>query len=300
MDRVRLPCLLALAAVLSSCGRGGAPSAPSPAVALSADDPPLARVGSVEIRRSQVAAQMRAGGQTERQALDELIHFELLARAAADSVSADDPEVRDAVDAMRVQRLIESELEPHLGRDDIPDDVLREVYDRAQKIFVHPRLVEVAMLNVYTGARMKPEPRAKAAATARALDEHLRASTGHSREEFESIALNPAWKDRKVQFSRVWQAVDDPFPAEVGRQVQRLAKPGDTTPMVAAETGFHIATYLGERPAEDISFADARPRLREQIHERWRTSRFLEFTQALAGSHTIEAFPERLTADSQP
>ncbi|HEY2899866.1 MAG TPA: peptidylprolyl isomerase [Polyangia bacterium] len=299
MDRVRLPCLLAVAMATSSCGRGGAPSAPSTAVAPSPDDPPLARVGAVEIRRSQVAAQMRAAGQTERQALDELIHFELLARAAADSVSPDDPDLRDAVDAVRVQRLIESELEPHLGRDDIPDNVLREVYDRAQKIFVHPRLVDVAMLNVYTGARMKPEPRARAAATARALAERLRASARHSQEEFEAIALDPAWKERKVQFSRVWQAVDDPFPAEVGQQVQRLAKPGDITSMVTAETGFHVATYLGERPAENISFADARARLREQIHGRWRMGRFLEFAQTLAASHTIEAFPERL-AEGQP
>ena len=298
MPRVRLPCLLAVA--LLSCERGGQPPSPSRRTAAEeAADPALARVGNIDVRRSQVAAEMRATGQSERQALDELIHFELLAIAAAESVPATDPDVQEAANAMSVQRLIETELEPHLGRTDIPDDVLRTVYDRAQKIFVHPRLVEVAMLNVYTGGRMKPEPRARAAATARALDEKLRATRQHSLDEFETIALDPAWKERKVQFSRVWQAIDDPFPAEVGRQVQRLAHLGDTTPLVTAETGFHVATYIGERPAENVSFADARERLRDQIYERWRATRFLEFSQALAGSHTIEAFPERLT-DNHP
>ncbi|MEA2699175.1 MAG: hypothetical protein QOI66_3446, partial [Myxococcales bacterium] len=103
-------------------------------------------------------------------------------------------------------------------------------------------------------------------------------------------------KERKVQFSRDWQAIDDPFPIEVGREVQRLTHVGQRTPLVTTETGFHVATYLAERPAENISFADAREKLRDQIFERWRTARFLEFTQALAGSHTIEADPDRLSA----
>src|SRR5690349_24285442 len=35
-------------------------------------------------------------------------------------------------------------------------------YERARSAFVHPRLVEIAILSVYTGARMKAEPRAQA------------------------------------------------------------------------------------------------------------------------------------------
>ncbi|HVR62083.1 MAG TPA: peptidyl-prolyl cis-trans isomerase [Polyangia bacterium] len=295
MRRLPAVCWAALAAALWSCTRGAAPREPTAPAAASRGDPALARVGDVDILRSDVAIQMRATHQTERQALDQLIRFELLARAAAASISPSDPDVRAATDAMLVQRLIERDLEPHLTKADIPDDVLRGVYERAQKVFVHPRLVEVAMLNVYTGARMKPEPRAKAAAVARALDAQLRRSPRHTVDEFESIALDPAWKERKVQYSRVWQAIDDPFPAAVGREVQRLRQPGDITPLITADTGFHVALYIDERPPENISFADARDRLRDQIYERWRTARFLEFAQAAAGAHSIEAYPEHLT-----
>ena len=295
MRRVRAGCALALAAALSACARGAAPVAETTRRAGTPDDPALARVGDVDILLSDVETQMRATGRTPRQALDDLVHFELLARAAAASISPSDPEVRAATDAVLVQRLLERDLEPHLARADIPDDVLRGVYDRALKIFVHPRLVEVATLNVYTGPRMKPEPRAKAAATARALDELLRRSPRHSVDELESIALDPAWKERKVQYSRVWQAIDDPFPAAVGREVQRLHQPGDITPMITADTGFHVATYLGERPPENVSFTEARERLRDQIFDRWRSARFLEFAQAAAGAHAIEAYPERLS-----
>ncbi len=291
MGRVRVRCVVAMVVALSSCTRGASPSLAPATRAATAADPALARVGDVAILRSDVATQMRATGQNERAALDDLIHFELLARAAAQSVSPADHDVRAATEAMLVQRYIETDLEPHLGKADIPDDVLRGVYDRALKIFVHPRLVDVATLSVYTGARMKPEPRARATAAAHALDELLRRSPRHTVDEFESIARDPAWKERKVQYSRTWQAIDDPFPAEFGREAQRLARPGDVTPMVAAQTGFHVALYLGERPSENVTFAEARDRLRDEIYERWRTGRFLEFTQAAAGAHTIEAYP---------
>jgi hypothetical protein len=298
MARVRLPFLAA--AVLFSCTPARPPSGSSSGSMGSgpqaANDPPLARVGDVEIRRSQVAAQMRLTGKAEREALDDLIAFELLALAAAHAVPPSDPDVHQAQAAMLVQRLIERELEPHLTKADVPDSALREVYDRAQKVFVHPRLVEVAILNVYTGPRMKPEPRAKAAATARALDDYLQKAGRHSLEDFEAVASDPAWKERKVHFSRDWQAIDDPFPIEVGREVQRLTRVGQRTPLVTSQTGFHVATYLGERPAENVSFTDARDKLRDQIFERWRAARFLEFSQTLAGSHTVEADPDRLSA----
>src|SRR5579872_3566366 len=228
MRGVRLACVLALG--VAACGQTATPGGSASARATT-DDPALARVGDAEILRSQVAAAMRATGKDERSALDDLIHFELLARAAAATIAPADPNVREAVEAMMVQRLVEKELEPHLGKGDIPDDVLQGIYEKARKVFVHPRLVNVAMLNVYTGARMKPEPRARASATAHALDALVRTSNHHTADELEALASAPAWRDRKVVFERVWQAIDDPFPVEVGREVQRLAHPGDVTPL---------------------------------------------------------------------
>jgi len=155
------------------------------------------------------------------------------------------------------------------------------------------------MLNVYTGTRMKEAPRARAAETARALDQHLRQHPQQmTADGFQALALESAWKDRGVKFSRVWQAIDDPFPREVGREVQRLTAPGQSTPMITAETGFHVSTYIGEQPPKNVSFEEARDQLRDQLHERWRTGRFLELTSELAGGHVIEAYPDRLVGSS--
>jgi len=103
-----------------------------------------------------------------------------------------------------------------------------------------------------------------------------------------------------VKRARLMQALDEPFEAAVGRVVATLKAPGDTTPLISADSGYHIARYISERPPENVSFEEARPRLRDQIYERWRQSAFLDFAQAAAGPHAIEAYPERLAGASAP
>jgi parvulin-like peptidyl-prolyl cis-trans isomerase-like protein len=281
-------CLAAAAALAA----GGACQKRPPAVAAAARES-VADVAGVAISRAALLAEMRRGGKDARAALEDLIQAELLAAAAAPAV-AGDPEVADARDRAAVQRMVERELEPKLTKQAIPDDVLQQVYDKARSVFVHPRLVEVAMLSVYTGGRMKDEPRAQARATARELEAYVRAKNPPTPDAFEAVASEPAWRERKVKHARLLQALEEPFAADVGRVVATLKGPGDTTPLIEAESGFHIARYVSERPAENITFEAARPRLRDQIFERWRQSAFLDFAQAAAGSHVIEAYPERL------
>jgi hypothetical protein len=141
---------------------------------------------------------------------------------------------------------------------------------------------------------MKDEPRARALETARALEVYVRARPASTAEDFKAIADAPSWRDRRVKYARLWQALDEPFAADVGRVVAALRRPGETTPLIAAESGFHLALYLGERPAENVAFEQARATLADEIFERWRQGQFLEFAQAAANPHRIEAFPERL------
>ncbi len=163
-------------ALVVSCRNGARP--------VSAAGDSVALVNGVAISRAALQAEMRRSRQGARAALDDLIDFELLAAAAAGQ-TAQDPDVVEARARAEVQRLIERDLEPRLSKEAIPDAVLRQVYDKARSVFVHPRLVEVAMLSVYTGARMKDEPRAQALATARELDAYVRARKPDTPEAFE-------------------------------------------------------------------------------------------------------------------
>jgi hypothetical protein len=279
--------LTAIAGGGCSCRRGPAPPRPA------GSSPVVAEVGGVAIHAEAVAAEMRRRGLDARQALERLVSFELLAREAGERVGPPEVEDRAEVDAMMVQRLIEREIEPRLVAAAIPDDEVRALYERGKKRFVHGRLVEVAVLAVFTGARMAPEPRARAAATAGALAAAVAARPGRAAADLQALAGDPAWGERGVGFTVTWQSLDEPFPRVLGEAVHALAGPGQTTPLVGDETGYYIARYLSEKPPANVTFDQAAPQLRAEMHEPWRRQKFLRLTMELGAEHEVEVFPDR-------
>jgi hypothetical protein len=124
------------------------------------------------IHAAEVTAQAQRTGSPPRQALDDLIRFQLLVERARQRVAGKtdrDP----TADPLLVQRLLERDLEPTLRPQDIPDEELRRAYEQVKTYYVRPRMVEVGLLSVYTGPNMKPAPRARAQETARLLEQHL-------------------------------------------------------------------------------------------------------------------------------
>ena len=239
---------------------------------------------------------MRRTGLSARAALDQLVTFEVLAQAAAASVAAplDDPAASEAIRTVEVQRLIEREIEPRIAKDSISDDEVRALYDRAKARFVHGRQVQVAVLCLFTGVRMKDPARARAQANARALKTFVDAQPDRDVARFEAISRMPEWVERNVSFTTVWQGEDAPFPRVVGRAVAALTRPGDTTDVVGDDTGYYIARYVAERPAENVSFAQAAPGLREEMFEPWRRQRFLQLAMEMAKDHDITVDPEAI------
>lgn len=254
----------------------------------------VAWVDGTPVGAAAVAATARRRGIDARQALEELVVFEVLARAAAAAGVEPDGEDRAAARAAMVARLIEREIEPALAPAAISDAEVRQLYERGKKRYVHGRQVRTAVLCVFTGARMKPAPRARAEETARALAAAVGASAGRTAADFERIAADPVWVDRGVSLTTVWQGADDPFPRVVGDAVLALRRPGDTTALVGDETGHYIARYLDERPPENVGYEEAAPALRAEMYSPWRRQQFLRVTADLAGPHELEAFPERL------
>ncbi|MES1204718.1 MAG: peptidylprolyl isomerase [Pseudomonadota bacterium] len=256
----------------------------------------VAVVADVPISTDDVRLQMRARRVDARRALDDLITFEVLARAAADARldRAADAADRSALISAKVGRLVQQEIEPALDVSQIPDADVRALYERGKDHFVHGRLVEVAVLCVFTGARMKPAPRARAADNARKLKAYVDAAAPGTGAAFTAIAQDPAWIERQVSVTTVWQGEDTPFPAVVGRAVQALSKPGDTTALVDDETGYYIARYVSERPPENIPFAEAAPGLRRDMYQPWRRQRFLQLSLEMTHVHDISVFPENL------
>ena len=264
----------------------------------------VARVGDVAITAADVAAQMAASpGIDRRRALEDRIIFELLAQEAArHDLPLDTPDERAAVVAVEAQRLVERDIEPRLTRASISDADVRALYERGRSRFVHGRVVQTAVVHIFTGARMKAGPRARAEQNARLLRAAMDARPPRSVADLEALVKLPEWTERKVGLTKVWQDVDadEPFPPVVARALRSLSSPGALTPLVGDETGYYVAMYLGETPAENRTFADVAPGLRSEMYEPWRRQRFMLLATELTAGHDIEAYPDRLTAAPTP
>jgi len=264
----------------------------------------VARVADVAITAAEVAAQMAAfPGRDRRSALEDRITFELLAREAATrALPPPTADERAELVAVEAQRIVAHDLEPRLSRAAISDADVRALYERGKRHFVHGRLVQAAVLHVFTGARMKDEPRARSEENARLLRAALDQHPPRNAAELEALVRQPVWTERKVGVTTVWQDVegDEPFPAVVGRALRPLDHPGALTPLVGDETGYYVAMYLADSPAENRTFAEAAPELRAEMFEPWRRQRFLRLAMELTSGHDIEASPELLARGPGP
>ena len=287
--------LLFLVPALSVCSR--------PKQALDAEWVPMAapdlgkvvaRVGQVPIYATQVLAEAKEAAKSPREALEALVDRFLLAEQARSlgwrPPTGEDSEVQSAM----VQRLLERELEPAQRAEAIPDSVLRPIYERTRNGFVHPRLVEVGLLAVYTGARMKDAPRARREKTARDLEAYLRAHPAQSLEAFKSIARDPVWSKRYVLYRRFLQSPDLPLSKQVGKEIVKLKAEGETTSLLSDDDGFYIARYIDERPPQNITFEEVRPKLAAGYVDIWQRQNFTDFTAKLMKAHGAVAYYERL------
>lgn len=257
--------------------------------------PVVARVAGVPIFASEVAGQAAKTGKSPRAALDELVSFHLLAARGRDAWPPRDRAAIEALDEILVQRLLERDLEPHLGIDEIPEEHLRRIYDRIKTSYVHPRLVEVAVISVWPGVKATGDKREQARATARELKAVIDASKDRTPELLERLAADPKWTKRQARYFKFLQALPgEPYGKEFREAVLRLKGPGDTTPIVEDGTGFHIARYVSERPESNRGFAEVRAELRDRYYPEWRKARFEDFCRQLATRHTVELITDNL------
>jgi hypothetical protein len=254
----------------------------------------VARVGSVPIYAREVEAQVARNQSTPHAALYELISLHLLAERAhrENHFRPDwfDPELRSAL----AERLIERDVWPQIQLDGVPDQELRAIYQGAINAFVHPRLVEAGFLVLFTGPGMKPGPLAERESAAKALAATVALRRIAGPDDFEAIANDPSWKSRHVTFRRTVQGPDQPFSRKVGAEVLKLKALGDTTPLMQDADGFFLATYAGEKPPVNKSFAEVRAELRQRYYDRWRAQRLEQLARKLAEGHRVESHPQLL------
>jgi hypothetical protein len=299
--------LVALAGVACRSQHDSAPVGPTTAwVAETVPQlgPVVARVAENPIFAEEVRAQAQRTGKPPAEALQDLVTFHLLAERARERGLAQTVRRPEVPSALLVQRLLEREFEPTVQPDQMSEQELRAVYEQIKDRYVHPRVVRVALLSVYPRrGQDKEAARAAARETAQALFAEVSRRPDRSAEAFASLQKEPAWSSRNVSFGRIWQGPDErygPLAAPEGAAIARLRKPGDTTPLMDDHGAYHLARYIEEAPAKNVSFEQARQELRTEYYPRWRREKFERFSARLAESHKIEAFVERALTRPAP
>jgi peptidyl-prolyl cis-trans isomerase C len=284
------------ALVVAACQRGPTAAGPSWVVPLSApagaDDAVVATVDGRPIRASEVALQARAAAQDPRTALASLVDAEVLAGEAARRGLADDRDVREAIRATAVQRLLADSFEKEVTPEKIPAPAVAHVYEQNRRRLNHEQMIDVWHILVPVDKSFTPGERQAARAAAEELARRAR-GVG-SAEAFKALvstvkAPRPAKAESVVTERDGWTVKEFSYPA-----FEHLKKAGDTSPVIETSYGFHVLYLNGYHPPEHVSLEAADRKLREGMFPEFQRREFIHFADRAAGSHEVTEHPERL------
>jgi peptidyl-prolyl cis-trans isomerase C len=203
-----------------------------------------------------------------------LVRVELLAREGIRQGLQNDPDVVETVKKVLAQKTLQQTLEKNAPQP--TDDEVKAWYDNHQADYQRPELVQVQDLFLTADA--------KDAATRKARGAEAEKLRGKAR------ALKP---DDEAGFSALVKASSDdaltkqlggdlrPMPvtdlearygAEVAQAAKALQNPGDLSPVVGTEKGFHILRLKSHIPARVQSLDEVKMQIRNRLFSERRTA----------------------------
>jgi hypothetical protein len=195
---------------------------------------------------------------------------------------------------------LEKELEPNLRPErPYPDSALRPLYERARDTFVHPRLVEIGVLAVYTGAEMEKEFRKEREQTAKELALFLKSHPAKTLDDFSALARDPNWAAGTLCYKHMLPGPTSRYRRRSAPKSASCAHPATQRRSWSTIDGGFIARYIGERPPENITFEQARGKLLGGILRALAPPAVSGLHDKLARLHRVEMHFDRLPRDEQ-
>ena len=299
--RITLHGAMLAATLLSACSKEGAGSKPAsaaPPVDVVAQVGPTAiTVAEVERRLAQQPDYVRVRYATpERRAefLDQLVKTELLVQEARRQGLEQEPEVREVLERVLVQKLLQKQLEAS----PVGEGQARAFYDANLTDYVRPerlRLAQVIFASSRTDSRraaVKAEAQKELAALLAAKDDvrgPAFAALVRKRSNDEATRategdLGPRTKEELAQLQG----------GSVAEVAFALSKPGDLTQLVESDKGFHILRLLGRQPGETTTFEAARARIENRLQAEGRGKTLEGLVGKLKASTKVEVHADKL------
>jgi peptidyl-prolyl cis-trans isomerase C len=260
-----------------------------------ADDIVVATVDGVPIHARDVAAQARRKHVDRKEALQDLIEFELLAAEAQRRGLHDSREVIQEGKRTSVQQYLAATFEKDFTRSDVPEHELRAAYEKAKAEYVHPELRKSVHILVVTG-----DPNAKTPVD-KTLDAQARSIANRVRDLARSDAKDAAsflelaervkkeLGDPKAPQIRAENLPPTPVTQLEGPFAEVLFRmtPNTVSDPVRTRYGWHVIYLESIDRARDLPFKAVRNEILEKIWPDQHSKAFQQFVEDLASGHQI-------------
>jgi peptidyl-prolyl cis-trans isomerase C len=297
----------ALALLVLGCGgQTVAPVAAGEAFEGSLSPPPrpndavVAEVNGDAIYAGDVELQMKATGQSAKDAVDTLIDAQLLAQEARRRGLTEDPEVVAVRHRERARRLIEAVFEPSFATPDaVPQDEVEKVYamPEVHQHFVHPEFRVITFVRAEAGKAASPETWEKARIASEKFYAAATAGPSPAPTEIaafaEKVGADAGFPLKTMSFTtgREGYSVEEFAAAAFSiESVGGFARP------VRTNWGWDVLHLDGIQPPQNVSLAEAAPEIRQGRFEASRHMAFLRWVDGFVAQAHVTRHDELLGA----
>ncbi len=274
-----LPALIA-AAALAACGQGTKKSGP----AVATGDGFTITADEFKARLEEQSPFIRARYNTlerKKEFLDNLIRFELLAKAAEKQGLDKDPDVQLTLRKVMVQRLVQKTFAEGDATKEIPEAEARKFYDEHKDDYVKARKVRLAQILLAA----PPGPtRAQKAAQAKKVLARVQAEEKKNALAFAGLARelteDPAGKASNGDLGFKTQAeLETQFGKPFADEAFALKSGG--VALLESPQGFHVVKLTAAQEAIDRPFDMVKAQIQNRLYREKRTKDFDEFVKKL-------------------
>lgn len=297
--------LAVLSLSLAACNRGGAPGGEQKP--KKDDSPVVAVVGERTITASELQARLDeqppfvrvryASLEKKKEFLDNMIRFELLAQEAWHRGLDKDPEVRETLEKVMVQKLLRTQSGEAEGGA-LPEAELRKYYEAHQDEFVKPERVRIS--HVFLAAPRAAAKRNETQASAAKLLAEVKsqevggnpaalevAARGRSDDETTKALGGDLGYRSREELAQAW----GPALADAAFGMKTI---GEYAPVVATDKGVHVVKLTGRQVGLNLPFEAAKQRIESRLMMERRAKGLEELVSSLRAKATVQVKDDAL------
>lgn len=255
----------------------------------------------LKARLDEQSPMIRGSFQTlerKKQFLDNLLRFELLAKAAEKEGLANDPDVQFTMKKVMVSKYYQKHFQDQKGAESVPEPELRKYYDEHQKDEFH-RPARVHAVDLFVKAEAGSPQRAQKLADAKKLLAKVQAEEKKDPNALSRIARESSddLAAKAMGGDLGFKTVEDYEKAQGKEFANAVFKLGDnqtSSDVIETAQGFHIARVLGRQPELNRPFDEVKGQIAAKLNGQRRTREFDDLLKKLREDAKVQIYDAEL------